>query len=560
MAARVRWGKLPFVLGLVGIAGAAGCFLGKDDVATSSGDEVKAAAGDVLKATVVLDEGCTATKVGPRHLLLAARCVADKPAFAAGKTISFRVANSKDAAKPAEPEADEETPAPTAPTNAGPTGEEVFTKELYPLVEPTCAGCHAVAGGRAPVYFGANAAASYPLFKERNFHVAGGIYLKKGDHAGPALKPEQKAAAEKWIAAEAAAAAPTTPTPSTTKTDAGARPKPANRSATKATIASVAIDEAYAEKCKAPGSCEIGSLGAGSVRDLAVLVLDADLTAIPTIPVDLDPVVPGDPLVAVSSGCEAFDGKASAAATVKTVAVPHKHVNHAGSPFKEKPAVTSTLNNFYVVTPGPGWDGAAARSLCKIDLGAPLVRPGKPAVAGVTSSFTTWGDAGELVPVTVHHAKVDTASKAGGWLKKLGVATTSTCGKDGCPKPHYDGGAPRSDTDGTTAPGDAGAATDAAPRGDAGADADAGESREEETEELPGSSNEEELTEEEELTADEEESDEDSGARPAKKKAAPESSCSAAPIGSNGAGSTLFIGLALAGAAALRRRRRRAAL
>src|SRR4051812_45857839 len=88
-------GRYAFLLGLVAAAGGAGCFLSEDDSAQSDDDitdgpPVEVAA--VLKSTLILDEGCTAAKVGARHLLVAARCVAGNRAFAPGKIIKFKAA------------------------------------------------------------------------------------------------------------------------------------------------------------------------------------------------------------------------------------------------------------------------------------------------------------------------------------------------------------------------------------------------------------------------------------------------------------------------------------
>ena len=49
-------------------------------------------AGDtsaLLKSTLVLEGGCTAAKVGPKHLLVSAGCVTGNAAFAAGKVLKF---------------------------------------------------------------------------------------------------------------------------------------------------------------------------------------------------------------------------------------------------------------------------------------------------------------------------------------------------------------------------------------------------------------------------------------------------------------------------------------
>src|SRR5690242_13146674 len=81
--------RITFTAGMLAAAGF-GCSLVGDDGdasndAVSEGDDLSG----VLKSTLQITGGCSAVKVGPKHLLLAARCVSGKDAFAAGKTISF---------------------------------------------------------------------------------------------------------------------------------------------------------------------------------------------------------------------------------------------------------------------------------------------------------------------------------------------------------------------------------------------------------------------------------------------------------------------------------------
>src|SRR5690349_23155345 len=85
-------------LGVLALMGAAtGCFLKQSDDVGSSGDEVVSGAEAtlLLKSTLVLDAGCLATKVGPRQLLLSARCVSEnKAAFTKGKVLGYTTANN----------------------------------------------------------------------------------------------------------------------------------------------------------------------------------------------------------------------------------------------------------------------------------------------------------------------------------------------------------------------------------------------------------------------------------------------------------------------------------
>jgi len=136
--------RITLAAGLLAAVGAAGCKLSADEDTGSSPDEV-VAAGDVsalLKSTLILEGGCTAAKVGPKHLLVSARCVTNNPAFAVGKVIVFASAANPTAAKgivaaneanaandggEAEPEDDGEEPeasdAGAAPSDAGTTGD-----------------------------------------------------------------------------------------------------------------------------------------------------------------------------------------------------------------------------------------------------------------------------------------------------------------------------------------------------------------------------------------------------------------------------------------------------
>lgn len=88
---RGKLSKIAWVLGVAAAAGAVGCVIQKDEEISSSPDRV-VTEGDpsiALRSTVLIEGGCTAAKVGPRHLLLAARCVAGKETFEQGKTFRF---------------------------------------------------------------------------------------------------------------------------------------------------------------------------------------------------------------------------------------------------------------------------------------------------------------------------------------------------------------------------------------------------------------------------------------------------------------------------------------
>jgi hypothetical protein len=83
--------RISFAASLIAGAGAFGCAVAQDEESAGAADQV-VAAGDVsalLKSTLILDGGCTAAKVGPKHLLVSARCVTGNTAFASGKVLKL---------------------------------------------------------------------------------------------------------------------------------------------------------------------------------------------------------------------------------------------------------------------------------------------------------------------------------------------------------------------------------------------------------------------------------------------------------------------------------------
>jgi mono/diheme cytochrome c family protein len=536
--ARRHLSGLALLIGFVAAAGAVGCFLSEEQTEEADQDIVLAPTeiSAALKSTVVLEAGCTATKVGPRHLLLAARCVADKPALAAGKVLKFRAAGA--------------TPRKDAGVSALSSGEKIFTTELYPSIDQTCSGCHRPGLRGAPIYFGADAAATYKLVKARGFHEPNSIYRNKGAHTGPSLEPEQRAIADRWVAAEEA--------------DRAAATKPGDPAMgaavplSEATVAQVNVHPSFMAKCTAQ-KCGIGAVEASDAKDVALIVLDADLTDIPSVPIDLDSVGESDAVFAIGSGCATLDATPTGMKTVKTIAVPSKSANHEGSPYKDSPQLSSRLGSGYVVTAGAGWRANEA-GLCASDIGAPLIRGEKAAVVGVTSNFTTW-KTGKSVPVTIHHTRVDTTSRVGTWLASLGATTTRSCSDalDGCVKHEYDGGAPTpAGTEKATAPSDAGRDGTLAPSTrDGGPDA-AKNPDATVADPTPSSSDDDDrsssTTREEDDTTESSSSSQDAGVR--KKKKAATSGCSAVPAttGASGSGAILALGIALAASARRRRR------
>lgn len=443
---------------LIAGVGAFGCSAAEEEETAAAPDKV-VSAGDtsaLLKSTLVLEGGCTAAKVGPKHLLVSAGCVTGNAAFAAGKSLTFTSVASGKALIENDPAADE-------PSDAG-----------------------------AP------------------------------DAADAAKAPASTARG--------------------------------------VTIAEVKIHPSYVAKCKTD-VCGMGKLEASDAPDIAIILLDADLDSVPSVPVDLDPVGQADPLLVVTSGCTTLDGKPAAGPkAVKTIAVPTKSVNHTGSPYATSPALVTRLASSYVVTAGAGWRTSEPH-LCNGDVSSPIFRGGSAAVAGVTANYTTYVDGKQ--PVTIHHTRVDAMSrfKIGDWLSGLGVSTIHSCSEasGGCVKRSYDGGAPMgpaTDTTGdTTAPGDGGTGDAIAPESDAattaadgGASSDPPVSGDPHTDQLP--------TEDTGETADTGEADYSDAAAPVKKKKKAAGGCSAAPGGPAPAGEMfLALGVVL-GAVVIRRRRK----
>jgi len=80
-----------------------------------------------------------------------------------------------------------------------------FIANVYPLLKGTCAGCHAVAGGQAPTFFGADGPSTYSLFKSNGFD-SDPVITQKGAHEGPAMTQQEVQVTQQWQQLEAAAA------------------------------------------------------------------------------------------------------------------------------------------------------------------------------------------------------------------------------------------------------------------------------------------------------------------------------------------------------------------
>jgi MYXO-CTERM domain-containing protein len=451
----MKLGGLALLVAAVSAGGAVGCLLAEDDSGDDSGSDLSSNEGvKGLQSTIFLtDVGCTATKVGPKALLLAARCLTGTTTITAGATLKYAKTSAK--TKVVQPGTPTPPTASTAPvdTTGMTTGQKTFTTELYPAVQPTCGSCHLSGSGGAPIYFGADVLSSYPLFKSQGYDLATSIYTNKGRHEGPAMTAAQLTAAADWQAAEAnefqdnegfedqtvdnGVAVPEAGPPVLAKPDASTP----NNSPTVVKIHSVQINPSFTKACPDATTCAFDTAAEAKASDVAVIVLESELTGVPAIPVDLDPVSDGDPVIALGSGCSTFDGTAAATTTFTTNAVGQKSAGHDGSPFKGDAAGLKQLASSYVITPGFGWKKGEPK-ICNTDIGAPLLRADKAVVVGVTANYTLFKPA-QVVPVTIEHTRVDKASAVGTWLTglKAGITTTNSC--DGsCTHHPFDAGVP----------------------------------------------------------------------------------------------------------------------
>lgn len=81
-----------------------------------------------------------------------------------------------------------------------PTFDAVYTK-----LNPTCGsgGCHLSGASSAPVFFGADEASTYGIFKDQQFAASSPSPLEaRGAHLGPAMTADQTAAVDAWVTAD----------------------------------------------------------------------------------------------------------------------------------------------------------------------------------------------------------------------------------------------------------------------------------------------------------------------------------------------------------------------
>lgn len=193
--------------------------------------------------------------------------------------------------------------------------------------------------------------------------------------------------------------------------------------------------------------CQSGA--AGSMRDapdVAVITLTRPISEIPTVTVDLEPVLPGDPILVVGYGCRSSvhvsdsDGQLRSAATF---ALPRTAIIHNGSPYSM--STIDLMERTYVFSPGPGGPQSDAPGLCPGDSGGPLYRQlgDKLSVIGVNATYTFASGADR--PFTNWHSRVDDQANHGvaEWLQSVGATISRSCNHGSIPcSPTLDGGTP----------------------------------------------------------------------------------------------------------------------
>jgi mono/diheme cytochrome c family protein len=102
-----------------------------------------------------------------------------------------------------EDEEEDDSATKTKSTPSTSAAATLFAKDVYPTLKQSCGSCHAQGNTvNAPVFFGKDAASTYTMFKQNDYHRPNSGLVTKGAHAGPELNAEQKAAIQKWVAAE----------------------------------------------------------------------------------------------------------------------------------------------------------------------------------------------------------------------------------------------------------------------------------------------------------------------------------------------------------------------
>lgn len=143
-----RAAALLLMMSAVGAATVVAC-APQDESGSSSDDEIRdrpvREATTVLESTFLLSAGCSAAKVGPRHLLVAARCVVGNDEIKAGLKLEYEIAKGKTAKQrkrsdttkaPADAGAASDAEAPDAAASDVDAGEtETVAAKFGPVIE-----------------------------------------------------------------------------------------------------------------------------------------------------------------------------------------------------------------------------------------------------------------------------------------------------------------------------------------------------------------------------------------------------------------------------------------
>jgi hypothetical protein len=411
------------IVGAVGAAaGVTGCFLNEKEEIAGTADEVNSGAevSLLLKSTLVLEAGCVATKIGPRHLLLSARCVTEhREAFAKGKTLPFKTANNaKDG-----------------------TGTNAVLEES--------------GSGRRD----------------------SGSSTDSGSSSSDAGAPADGGSSDAGTRTDSGTADAGSGGTTTQPKDGS------SRTATVFETILHPSYEAKCTGAEDPcGFGKLAAGDAADVA-LVVLELDLEGVEAVPVDLDsvgqADPVLvigSGCEIVGAEQGTAIF--------TKKTGAVPSKMVNHAGSPYKEEPQKASSLGQSYVVTAGPAWKKNEAKVCTSDFGAPVFRAGVAAVAGVTSNFTTFCPDTFSPVTVHHTRLDEGGRFKIGNWLESQGAETIHSCSEmsGGCVKREYEGGSPVPPSagpgtgGGTTEPGEGGAGNPLDPSGDGGsADPDGGE-------------------------------------------------------------------------------------
>ncbi len=83
------------------------------------------------------------------------------------------------------------------------TAKDYFIKTVFPELATTCGGCHAPPGSAgAPTFWNADAATAYAAVEARGYIAPASMFLRKGQHTGPALTPQETSDVTQWLSLE----------------------------------------------------------------------------------------------------------------------------------------------------------------------------------------------------------------------------------------------------------------------------------------------------------------------------------------------------------------------